>query len=202
MQRPGKTRLALAACALLACTPSAHAAGKSRKAGACPGGAVARAICADADLAALARETERLAKVALASKTMTKEARAVFAERTKDWRGERDACGVEARDCLIERHLARLLALRQITPDDARGTSHGPFVYACEGVAETVSAITVAGKTPRAYLAWGDYAYALAGADGRYAAELDSGAMRFATGEGGATLTLPGRGDSACRPAT
>lgn len=179
-------------------------AGAASGAKACKGGAVERAICADADLSALARETDRLAKVALASKQMTKEARAAFAERAGAWRSRREACGAAARDCLIDQHLARILALRQITPADAKGTSRGPFVYACEGIAETVSAITVAGKTPRAFLVWGDFDYALvggAGADGGYAAELDTGPMTFATTQDGATLTLPGRGARACRPA-
>ncbi|MBL8590327.1 MAG: hypothetical protein JNK46_17465 [Methylobacteriaceae bacterium] len=184
------------ALAIVAITP-AEAAKKK----ACAGGAIERAICADADLAALARETERLSALALAGRQMTKEARAVFAAGAKDWRGERDACGAQGRDCLIEQHLSRINALRQITPTDAKGTSRGPTLYVCDGLAETVSAITVSGRTPRAYLAWGDYAFALSGKDGSYATELDSGLMTFATAPGGATLGLPGRGERACRPA-
>jgi uncharacterized protein len=180
-----------------AALPSAQAAPRKEAAprkAACSGKPIDKAICADQTLSALSTEVRRLDAAAGKDKA----SREAVAAGRNAWLAERDACGAKARDCLLEQHMARIAALRLSGSDDPKGLSAGPKVYSCEGLSEPISATTAKTKTPVAYLAWGQWAYALTGSDAGYAVELDQGPMSWTPTPSGATLAIPGRGVMAC----
>ncbi|MBK9081772.1 MAG: hypothetical protein IPL88_06660 [Rhizobiales bacterium] len=201
MSRIIRVATIVVAASFLACGAAEAAKRPACKAGSAP----ERAICADADLAALSREVARLDALAAASRDLNADARANLVETRKAHLAERGACGAQA-GCLADAMVGRIHALRQIPAaraKDAAGISAGPQAYACDGVAQTVLATTVRGKTPRMFLGWSDFDYVLAAgkAGEPYRTELDTGEMSFAPAGEGATLTIPGTPPRACRAA-
>jgi uncharacterized protein len=187
-------RVVALAAALTAGLGVADVQAAARKRAVCSGKPVERAICADATLSGLASEVSRLNAAAGADKGRRKE----IAAENRAWLAERDACGAEAKDCLIEQHMARIVALRSAGAHDPKGVSSGPLAYRCDGLAERVQAAYAKTATPIAYLTWGEWAYALKGAQGAYLAELEEGPMRWSPEGERATLSIPGRGTMAC----
>lgn len=188
-------KTAIATCAILVAAAASTADAAPKKRAACAGGAIERSICSDATLAGLAAEVRRLNAAAGGA---DKARRAEVAASDKAWRADRDACGAEYKDCLLEQHMARIAALRGEGASDPKGISEGPAAWSCSGLAETVMATTARSATPVAYLAWGQWSYALKGAQGAYLIELDEGPMRWSAEGGKATLVIPGRGELAC----
>ena len=151
-------------------------------------------ICADANLAAMDRETARLGASDAAGQAA--------------WASERDACGKadELRLCVMANAALRIHHLRSAAPGDApsdvAGISVGPVGFACKGL-DTPLAVTFINSDPGAVAVESngqtvalDHVEAASGA--HYVGRWNGEEWSFWEHGGEATLTVPGKAEMTC----
>jgi len=117
-------------------------------------GSAEKLVCAEPDLARLDQELDRLYRLAKAATDM-KDLKAY----QRSWIKGRDDCWKESdavTDCVTAEYATRIheirVALAETGANDTAGSSLGPFVYHCDGMDKTMSAVFVRGPMSLASL--------------------------------------------------
>lgn len=160
----------------------------------------AKTICEDPTLAALGKETARLADLAAAGPHMTAARKSELARSQASFRKTLPICG-DAKPCLQRALVERIFHLRQVYADsrakDAEGISLGPAVAACPGFDALISATFVNSDPALAFLVWRDKAVvltqAVAASGARYTGAYGPGEAQFWSKGKDATVDLPGK---------
>ncbi|GKY88536.1 MliC family protein [Sinisalibacter aestuarii] len=167
-----------------------------------------KAVCANANLAALDREVARLYALAAADSGLDDAARADLTAYQRGWIKGRDACwkADDLAACVAASYAMRIDELRRdgadAAGDDPDAISFGPVAYACAGIDGPVSATFINGPLSHAWLRWGEngalVTIALSGSGARYTGAYYDGPVEFWTKGDTALLTLPDRDEAAC----
>jgi uncharacterized protein len=169
-------------------------------------------VCADAQLAALDRETARLFRLAPDGSYTTDEMRKYLIAVQRGFIKGRDDCwkAEDKRACIASNYVIRIAELRQsyadARSDDGRGISAGPMEVQCEGINVGMAATFVNTDPPMAYLAWLDNNLVMtltpSASGARYAVKIDGGERVFWTRGDGALFSAPDQPDRRCKLTT
>jgi uncharacterized protein len=150
-------------------------------------------ICGDNNLAAMDREAARLGGADATGQPV--------------WAKQRDDCwkADELRQCVLASTALRIHQLRKgaPAPGSGDGISIGPVTFRCKGIEGPVSATFINSDPGAVALEWGGEGRALdhvVSADGgKYEGRWEGRFLTFWTKGHEATLTIPGKGDLACK---
>lgn len=163
-----------------------------------------KAVCLNANLAGLDRETARLYKLAVNTPGFDTGRLNQLKAYQRGWIKGRDECwkaSIGLEKCVAESYVTRIHELRRgyanARSDDDAGVSSGPVAYRCDGLDALVSAVFIKTKTPLVSLTWRDTWLALplapAGSGTLYSADYyAAGTFTFRTRGDEATLEKPG----------
>jgi uncharacterized protein len=169
-----------------------------------------RMLCQDQGLASLDRETDRLYRLARDGQFTTRQQRKELQLAQRRWIKRRDDCWkVPGRQCLRDRYVTRIHALRTYYADarraDAQGISAGPLVLACQGFDSLIGLTFIGHQRDIAFIEWRNLAHAYVlerergGPGVTYTGSSAEGAAVFRTNGDRAQLQLSDQMTMECR---